>query len=358
VFCSALGLGEADTALVAWLVQKHLLMSMTAQKQDIGDPDVIHRFALAVADRERLDLLYLLTCADIAGTSPKLWNAWKDRLLADLHTATRLALRRGLEHPVAAADRIAETREAARAQLLADGMDDAIVSRRFAAMPEESFLRARPDQVAWQAAALGDVDAGATRVAARSLGGQAGALDVFVHSPDRDGLFAAIVATLDRAGLAIQQARLLDGPGRTVFDTFEVLPADGRGAVNPHDVERRIADALAQPDLDAVRPTRRAQPRHLRHFRRVPQVDFGASGDGLRTLLSLVCTDRPGLLADVTRVLRDQRLRVHDARIATFGERAEDVFQLTDERDAPLDETQQQALRTALLASLDGESPA
>jgi [protein-PII] uridylyltransferase len=358
VFCSALGLGEADTALVAWLVQKHLLMSMTAQKQDIGDPDVIHRFALAVADRERLDLLYLLTCADIAGTSPKLWNAWKDRLLADLYTATRLALRRGLEHPVAAADRIAETREAARVQLLADGMDEATVSQRFAAMPEESFLRARPDQVAWQAAALGDSDAGATRVAARALGGQAGALDVFVHAPDRDGLFAAIVATLDRAGLAIQQARLLDGPGRTVFDTFEVLPADGRGAVHAHDVERRIAEALARPDLDAVRPTRRAQPRHLRHFRRVPQVDFGASADARRTVLSLVCTDRPGLLADVTRVLRDQRLRVHDARIATFGERAEDVFQLTDERDAPLAESQQQALRTALLASLDGESPA
>jgi [protein-PII] uridylyltransferase len=358
VFCSALGLGEADTALVAWLVQKHLLMSMTAQKQDIGDPDVIHRFALAVADRERLDLLYLLTCADIAGTSPKLWNAWKDRLLADLYTATRLALRRGLEHPVAAADRIAETREAARVQLLADGMDEATVSQRFAAMPEESFLRARPDQVAWQAAALGDSDAGATRVAARALGGQAGALDVFVHAPDRDGLFAAIVATLDRAGLAIQQARLLDGPGRTVFDTFEVLPADGRGAVHAHDVERRIAEALARPDLDAVRPTRRAQPRHLRHFRRVPQVDFGASADARRTVLSLVCTDRPGLLADVTRVLRDQRLRVHDARIATFGERAEDVFQLTDERDAPLAEPQQQALRAALLASLDGESPA
>jgi [protein-PII] uridylyltransferase len=90
----------------------------------------------------------------------------------------------------------------------------------------------------------------------------------------------------------------------------------------------------------------------------VPQVDFGTSADARRTVLSLVCTDRPGLLADVTRVLRDQRLRVHDARIATFGERAEDVFQLTDERDAPLAESQQQALRTALLASLDGESPA
>ncbi|NUS38818.1 MAG: [protein-PII] uridylyltransferase [Lysobacter sp.] len=353
-FCEAHGLGEADTALVAWLVQKHLLMSVTAQKQDIGDPDVIHRFAHEIADRERLDLLYLLTCADIAGTSPKLWNAWKDRLLADLYTATRLALRRGLEHPVAAAERVAETRAAAGARLAGEGVDEAEIAGLFAAMPEESFLRGRPDQVAWQAEALRELAPGATRVRARALGAQARALELFVHSPDRDGLFAAIVATLDRTGLAIQQARLLDGPDATVFDTFEVLPAEGHAAVPAGEVEQRLHAVLARPDLDAVRPARRAQPRHLRHFRRVPQVAFGEGGR--HTVLSLVCTDRPGLLADVTRVLRDQRLRVHDARIATFGERAEDVFRITDERDRPLDESQQQALRDALRACLDGET--
>src|SRR5690606_1096216 len=112
VFCTAIGLSEGDTALVEWLVRKHLLMSITAQKQDIADPEVIHRFATEVGDRERLDHLYLLTCADIAGTSPKLWNAWKNRLMADLYTATRLALRRGLENPIAAGERADETRAA------------------------------------------------------------------------------------------------------------------------------------------------------------------------------------------------------------------------------------------------------
>ena len=121
-FCEAMELSEGDTALVEWLVRRHLLMSTTAQKQDIADPDVIHRFARLVADRERLDNLYLLTCADIAGTSPKLWNAWKDRLLADLYTATRLALRRGLENPVRADERIAETRNEAQETLTAFGL--------------------------------------------------------------------------------------------------------------------------------------------------------------------------------------------------------------------------------------------
>ncbi|MDQ3040682.1 MAG: [protein-PII] uridylyltransferase, partial [Pseudomonadota bacterium] len=316
-FCAAHGLSEAETALVTWLVEKHLLMSVTAQKQDIADPDVIHRFASVVKDREHLDYLYLLTCADIAGTSPKLWNAWKDRLLADLHTATRLALRRGLEYPVAAEEHIAETREAVRQSLRDAGFDDADIDALFARMPQEGFLRSRADQLAWQALSLRDVRTGQTRVRVRTMAEHAGALEVFVHSPDRDGLFAAIVATLDRLGLAIQQARVLDGPGDTIFDTFEVLPDDPGRPVAAHDVAQRLSIALSG-SLDAIRPSRRSLPRHLQHFRIAPQVELVETPDGGRTLLSLVCNDRPGLLADVTQVLRQQRLRVHDARIATF----------------------------------------
>ncbi len=357
-FCSTLGLGEADTALVEWLVRHHLLMSMTAQKQDIADPDVIHRFATAVRDRERLDHLYLLTCADIAGTSPKLWNAWKDRLMADLYTATRLALRRGLENPLAATERAAETRAAVHAMLSALGISEAEIDELFARMPDAGFQRGRPDQLAWQAASLRGVAVGETRVRVRPVAAHAGALEVFVHSPDADGLFAAIVATLDRSGLAIQHARVLDGPHDSIFDTFEVIPAEGRSASTAEDVERKLAQALAGP-LDRIRPARRTLPRHLRHFRIAPKIGFDAT-DGARTTLSLVCTDRPGLLADVAEALRNQSMRVHDARIATFGERAEDVFQITaadaDGDDQPLDETRQQALSAALLACLEGEA--
>ena len=356
-FCTAIGLSDADGALVEWLVRKHLLMSVTAQKQDISDPAVILRFGTDVADRERLDHLYLLTCADIAGTSPKLWNAWKDRLLADLYTATRLALRRGLEHPVAAGERLAEARSAVRVLLSGFGMTDGQIDAVFARMPEVSFLRGRVEQVAWQASAIRDVEVGQVRVRVRTIGVQAGALEVFVHSPDRDGLFAAIVATLDRQGLAIQQARVLDGADGAVFDTFEVIPFDPRSVPTPADVERRLVAVLAGA-VDDVRPARRAQPTHLRHFRTAPDIGFDTVPPG-RTLLSVVCTDRPGLLADVTQVLREARLRVHDARIATFGDRAEDVFQITttdsNGRDCALDDTQQQALRDALLACLDGE---
>jgi [protein-PII] uridylyltransferase len=357
-FCEAHGLSEADTALVEWLVRRHLLMSTTAQKQDIADPEVIHRFAVEVADRERLDALYLLTCADIAGTSPRLWNAWKDRLLADLYAATRLALRRGLEHPLAAEERIEENRNAARESLRAGGRDDAAIDALFARMPAESFLRERAEQLSWQAEALAGRAPGGTIVRARALGeGDAQALRVFVHSRDRDGLFAAIVATLDRLGLAIQHARLLDGPNATVFDTFVVLPNDPQRPVAPTEVESRLAGVLAGA-LDKVRPARRTAPRHLRHFRIAPKAQFADSADGRRSVLSLVCTDRPGLLADVAQVLRAHRVRVHDARIATFGERAEDVFRITDEQDRPLPAEAKQELHDALVARIDGETHA
>lgn len=353
-FCMAHGLSETDTALVEWLVRRHLLMSITAQKQDISDPAVIHRFASEVADRERLDYLYLLTCADIAGTSPKLWNAWKDRLLADLRTATRLALRQGLEHPVAAVEHIAETRAAVRGLLSAQHVDDDEADALFLRFPEYSFLRARPDQIAWQAQALQRTAPGDVVVAVRSLDAGDHALEVFVHSPDRDGLFAAIVITLDRLGLAIQQARALDGPGGTIFDSFQVLPGDTRQAISADFIERRLGEALSGP-LERIRPARRAQPRHLKHFRIVPRILFDDAADGRHTVLSLICTDRPGLLADIAHALRARRLRVHDARIATFGERAEDVFRVSDGDNMALNASSRDALRDALLSRIDGE---
>ena len=355
LFCAAHALSGSDTALVAWLVRKHLLMSITAQKQDISDPAVIHRFATQVADRERLDYLYLLTCADIAGTSPKLWNAWKDRLLADLRTSTRLALRQGLEHPVAAIEHIAETRAAVRGLLSARGIDDDEASTLFLRFPEYSFLRARPDQIAWQALALRDSAPGQVVVAVRSLAAGDHAMEVFVHSPDRDGLFAAIVISLDRLGLEIQQARALDGPGATIFDSFQVLPGDTRQPPSVTDIERRLAAALSGP-LENIHPARRAQPRHLRHFRIAPRIQFDDGAEGDQTVLSLVCTDRPGLLADIAHVLRARHLRVLDARIATFGERAEDVFRISEPDNTALNPDSRAALRDALLSRIDGEA--
>ena len=352
-FAAVHALPAADGDLVAWLVEQHLLMSVTAQRQDISDPEVVARFANRVADREHLDYLYLLTCADIAGTSPKLWNAWKDRLLADLYSATRFALRRGLENPVHANEIMAETRAKAMERLLGEGLDEAAVERIWAAYPDVGFLRYRPEQIAWQTRGIAESEAGDTVVLVRPHL-QAGGLEVFVRALDRDGLFAALVATLDRLGLNVLEARVLNSSDGHALDTFQLIAPQGI-APEADAVVAAIKAALRDPAR--VRPVRRAAPRQLRHFRVPARVAFDTVADGRRTRMSLVCTDQPGLLAGVAQVLRQHRLRVHDARIATFGEKVEDFFLLTDERDRAVeDQALLDKLSQAIVACVDGET--
>jgi [protein-PII] uridylyltransferase len=352
-FCLNHGLSAADTDLVAWLVRHHLAMSVTAQRQDIADPEVVARFANLVGELERLDYLYLLTVADIAGTSPKLWNAWKDRLMADLYTATRFALRRGLEHPLHAEERSGEARFAARLRLHDLGLDDERIEQVWAEFPDESFLRYRAEQIAWQTLGIARTTAEQLPLVLARPHARPGALEIFVYSPDRDGLFATVAATLDRLGLGIVEARVVNSRRGMSLDTFQVLDA-GVDFVDPV----RRAASISESVREALRgasdkraPARRALPRQLKHFRIPASVEF-APAEG-RTQMTLVCSDRPGLLAQVAALLREHRLRVHDARIATFGERVEDFFLLTDETDAALDPARCEALRSALLDALE-----
>ncbi|QIK80167.1 [protein-PII] uridylyltransferase [Lysobacter sp. HDW10] len=346
-FCAAHDLQPADVDMVEWLVRHHLLMSVTAQKQDISDPDVITRFAHFVADRERLDYLYLLTCADIAGTSPKLWNAWKDRLLADLQVSTRLALRRGLEDPLAREERIEETRQAAVA-LLSDGSAAIPVINW---LPADALLRYRPEQIAWMAQAI---ESSKDMLAAAHAVDDAGrALEIMVWSRDRRGLFAAIVMTLDRLGLEVLQARLMDAVDGMVLDVFHCLPRDATRVVDPREVERRLRTVLEKSSLMDESPARRTTHRHLRQFKITPQIAVSEQAGG-RNLLSIVCNDRAGLLADVAAFLRKEGLRVHDARIATFGERAEDMFTVSPDNGESLTEARLSTLTAALEPILVG----
>lgn len=350
-FCEAHGLSTGDTDLVVWLVRQHLLMSVTAQRKDISDPDVVELFAQQMGERERLDYLYLLTVADIAGTSPKLWNAWKDRLLAELHTATRFALRRGPGHRLHAEERMAETREAARAQLQAEGVDDAVIDSIWAEFPDDSFLRYRAEQLAWQTRGIIAAEAQGLPLVLVRPHARPGVLEVFVHAPDRDGLFASVAAALDRLGLSVVDARILNSHSGMTLNTFQVLDA-GLEHIAPEQrvasVVGRVREAIRNPD--ACRPTKRALPRQLRHFRSRLRVEIEAQGT--RSLLTLVCNDRPGLLAQVAAILREHRVRMHDARIATFGERAEDFFQISDEANQALSVGAAEALRATLLTRL------
>ncbi|HVC15689.1 MAG TPA: [protein-PII] uridylyltransferase [Rhodanobacter sp.] len=346
-FCVRLGLPRVDIERVAWLVRWHLLMSTTAQRQDITDPDVVHRFAELVGDHERLGQLYLLTIADIIGTSPRLWNGWKDRLLSDLHATTRYALRSDVDLPRDAGIRVRECSEYALALLMNDGFAEADVLRVWADFPQLSFLRHRPEQIAWQTSAILRAQGAVPLVAVHPLSVR-GSTELFVYTPDRDGLFATVTAVLDRLHFSVMESRILSSPTGMALDTFLLLEAESQQPASParaEELQQRLQRALAQSA--GVQPSKRGMSRHQKHFQMTPKISFHAAGG--RTQLALVGTDRPGLLAAVAQVMLQTEVRVHDARIATFGERVEDFFLLTDRHNAPLDAAQQERLLQALL---------
>ncbi len=349
-FCMRLGLPDGDIERVVWLVRWHLLMSTTAQRQDITDPDVVHRFAEHVGDREHLGQLYLLTVADIIGTSPRLWNAWKDRLLSDLYTATRYALRSDVELPRDADARVRECREHALALLRAAGHAEADVIGLWEDFPQLSFLRHRPEQIAWQSAAMLQAGDGVPLVAVHLLSAR-GSTELFVRARDRDGLFATVTAVLDRLRFSVMEARILGSPTGMALDTFLLLETDTQqpaGAARAQELQERLQRALEQSA--GVQPGKRSMSRHQKYFQVVPRVTFHTMGG--RTRMALTATDRPGLLAAVAQVMVHAEVRVHDARIATFGERVEDFFQLTDRHNAPLTPGQQERLLRALLSRI------
>jgi [protein-PII] uridylyltransferase len=348
-FCRSLGLADDDTEEVAWLVRWHLLMSVTAQRQDIADPEVVHRFAVHVGDWDRLDALYLLTIADIAGTSPKLWNSWKDRLLADLYVAARYVLRRDLERPARAEVRVREARERALALLATGGIDGVDATTVLDTFPDTALLRQHPASLAWQVQAICEGRDARSVVAVRPPEGRGGT-EVFVATPDRDGVFAAVAATLDRLRLDVVAARVMTSCDGRALDAFTVLEA-GTQAPLPPDRAQGLRDTLLHvlgSEHLRTEPARRGLTRRLRHFQRPPRIDFHGGDGRAATRLALVCSDRPGLLVSIAQAFLDVGVRVHDARIATFGDQVEDFFELSDRRDAPLDDALQESLREAL----------
>ncbi len=352
-FCAMLGLSSADIDLVAWLVRWHLHMSVTAQRQDINDPEVVHRFAVSVGDSERLDYLYLLTCADIAGTSAKLWNSWKDKLLADLCTSARYVLRSGLERPPHAAERVREAQARAYEDLAELGLSAQSVGRIWSDFPEETFLRFKPNLIAWQTAGIANVaDMRAPLVLVDPQGPRGGS-EVFVHAPDGDGLFAAVTAVFERLRLSVLDARIVTSKSGMGMDHFLVLDANSRvlDAATVVRLRAALEETLRQKPYPVSIGVQRS-PSRLKHFSIPMRIELRGDAQSGRTQLALVCSDRPGLLAAVAQVFHVRKLRVHDARIATFGERVEDFFQLTDACNRKLDTREGEALRAALAERL------
>jgi [protein-PII] uridylyltransferase len=354
-FCLEQGLSPYDARLVAWLVRQHLSLSVTAQKKDIGDPAVVNEFAKLVGDESRLDYLYLLTVADVRGTNPKLWNSWKASLFQDFYESVRAALRRGLESPLDEEQLIQETRDAARTLLAPHKVSDADMGRIWASLSSSFFLRHSPEEIAWFtqlcAAREGGADEPLVAVQPHSRRGTTG---VLIYAPHRRHGFARATAVLDQQGLTILDARITPAANGFSLDLYHVLEDNGSPITDLEriaDMEQSLWNSLRRPEESPMEVSRRA-PRQVRMFNTPTRVTITRDVRNNRSALELVAGDRPGLLCDVGKVLWEERIDLQGARISTIGERAEDVFYVTDTSQRPLDDKAAEHLKGKLTAAL------
>jgi [protein-PII] uridylyltransferase len=334
-------------------------MSLTSQRRDITDPDVIKEFAQTVGDQNHLDYLLLLTVADVRGTNPALWNDWKATLLGDLYESTARALRRGLENPIDRAELIAETQLEARRLLQDSNGISEQAATLWASLGDDYFLRSTADEIAWHTRAIVQADADELPLALVRQG--RGGTEVFVYAPDREFLFAASTSVLGRLGLNIVDSRILTADNGMTLDSYVVFELDGEpvsGAAREREISAALRAALSDPGATR-RDNRRLPKRQLRHFQTPTQVSFSHDPGNDRTVMEVIAGDRPGLLSVIGWALADCKVRLQNAKIATFGERAEDVFFVTDAGNRPLAPESFDAVRDKVIAAIDaaGDGP-
>ena len=348
LFCRQHGIEADDARLIEFLVNEHLTMSRIAQKEDLSDADVIRSFAQRVGNERYLTALYLLTVADIRGTSPKVWNAWKGKLLADLYRYTLRVL--GGRAPDADAE--VESRKREALSLLA------LHSQPFEShkalwdtLDVSYFMRHDAADIAWHARQLSrHVGQDKPVVRARaSLTGEG--LQVLVYTPDQTDLFARICGYFDQAGFSILDARIHTANNGFAIDTFQVVsphlddhPRELTGLIEA-ELARTLEQAGALPPPSKGRVSRR-----VKSFPVAPRVDLRPDEKAQRWLLSVSASDRVGLLYGIARVLAEHHISVQLAKVTTLGERVEDTFLIAG---APLQQSKAQiAVETELLQVL------
>jgi [protein-PII] uridylyltransferase len=359
-FCKKHGLSDYDSKLVAWLVKNHLLMSITVQREDIHDPEVIHNFATKVGTLARLDHLYLLTVADTRATDPKKWNSWKDSLLKDIHTLTTRAMLRGLEQPHNTVEVIHEKQRDASEELQRKKVPVSKIDDLWSTLSTDYFLYSSVEEIISHTKFILSLpDDTGPEIKLRSKTGRGGS-EVFIYSKDRIGLFAVTTALLDQLRLDVVDARIETTTDGRSLDSYRVLEYDGN-AIDDVKREQKIVKALKNglnnPDSINFKVSRRI-PRQVKHFKIPTQIEVSQDDAHQRTILKLITADRPGLLARVGHAFSLCDVNLKAAKIATIGAEAEDIFFITGEDKKQIEDPQKlQCLQESILQQLDTDEP-
>lgn len=331
-FCTRHGLNSDDTALVAWLVRNHLLMSITAQRKDISDAKVIHEFSLKVGDQMHLDYLYLLTVADMRATNPELWNSWKDALLKELYNATSRMLQQGEERPLDQKQQIRQTQEQARLLLYNQGFSEEQVELVWENPNAEYFLQHTPEEIAWHTGAITHCKPEELPLVLIQPLKQRGSTAIFIYGPAEEHQFAVTTSVLDQLDLTIVDARIIASSNGYTLDTFYILESSGKAVTDPYRLEEirsTILQQLQHPEKQQ-RIVPRHVPRKLKHFDIPTRITFEQDEHNARTILRITTADHPGLLSRLGLAFLQCRIKLLVARVTTIGAQAEDIFYITD----------------------------
>jgi [protein-PII] uridylyltransferase len=323
-FCRDHGLSKDDTDLVVFLVEHHLSMSQVAQKQDLSDPDVVSAFVKTVKTERHLTALYLLTVADIRGTSPKVWNTWKGKLLEDLY---RMSLRvLGGEAP--SSDRELQNRQQeALATLRLFGLPRDVHEAMWKNLDVGYFLRHDASEIAWQTRVLADHVTSDKPVVRCRLGPAGEGLQVVVYMRDRPDLFARLCSYFDKKNFSILHAKVQTTRTGYALDTFIV--SEPTFADNYRELITLIEHDLSkwlENEQELPAPAKPRLSRMSRTFPITPTVNLQPDERGQYYLLSISASDRTGLLYSISNVLARYKVNLHTAKVTTLGERVEDVF--------------------------------
>jgi len=361
-FCLRHGMNRRSTRLVGWLVENHLLMSATAQRKDISDPDVIREFAEQVGDETHLNYLYLLTAADINATNPTLWNSWRASLLRQLYVETKRTLRRGLDNPVNKQEWIDDTQQSAIEQLEALGFDEEEIRELWAKTGDDYFQREKVDDIVWQTEAIAQHYDHSEPLVLIKESGEIASEDVtqiFVHAKKEKALFALIASALEHLDLNIQDARLYQSGTGFTLDTFYVLENDGRSiGENPERIEQILTTLKEQikDPTQYIEIIQRRTPRQMRLFSVPTETNLSADTTKGYSILEVTTPDRPGLLARLGKIFIDNDIEIQNAKIATLGERVEDVFFITKNQQPIEDQKLCQSIQKAICKELDEQA--
>jgi [protein-PII] uridylyltransferase len=330
--CPRLGMTAAEVDMVAWLVRNHLLMSAFAFKRDVNDPKTVSDFAQQVASPERLRLLLVLTVADIRAVGPTIWNGWKGQLLRDLYFRTEEVLTGGYIEG-GHESRIDAARQALR-RALADWSDEEFAAHA-ARFYDSYWLAVPPDSQARNARLVKATDAaGETLCIETRVDNFQGATELTLYTPDHPGLFARVCGAISVCGGNIVDAKIFTTKDGMALDGFWIQDFDKAAYADPERLER-IKTAIRQTLAGELRPREKLAvqstlPKRTEIFTVEPVVLIDNRASNSHTVIEVNGRDRQGLLYDLSRALFSLNLSISSAHIATFGERAVDVFYVRD----------------------------